>query len=103
MEQQEVRPYEMVALLDPGLSSPDMEATLQRIRETLEKHGAEVEEVKEWGRRTLAYPIRKKNEAFYMIFHFKAPPPLPVEVRWPLSRIQGLLRFLIVRREEDHG
>ncbi len=97
---EEVRPYEMVALLDPGLSSPDMEETLKRIQDTLEKHGAKIEEVREWGRRTLAYPIRKKREAFFMIYHFQAPPPLPVEVRWPLSRIQGLLRYLIVRREE---
>lgn len=99
--EQEIRPYEMVALLDPGLSSPELEETLKRIQNTLEKHGAKIEETRDWGRRALAYPIRKRREAFYTIFHFKAPPTLPVEIRWPLSHTQGLLRFLIVRREGD--
>ncbi len=97
---EEVRPYEMMTILDPDLANPDRENLVERIKGLLEKHGATVEEIKEWGRRKMAYPIKKKREGYYLLFHFQAPPSTPVDIRWEMRMTQGLLRYMVVRRDE---
>ncbi len=97
---EDVRPYEMMTILDPDLSNPDREGLVEKIKGLLEKHGATVEEIKEWGRRKMAYPIKKKQEGYYLLFHFQAPPRTPVDIRWEMRMTQGLLRYMVVRRDE---
>jgi len=65
-----LRNYEAMVILDAGLNDQETNALIERLQKVLTDGGANLKEVSRWGRRRLAYPIRKKNDAYYVIFYF---------------------------------
>lgn len=65
-------------------------------------NGGEVEKTDEWGKRRLAYPINYKNEGYYVLVNFTAPPELPKEIERVLQINESVLRYLVIRLEEKH-
>jgi small subunit ribosomal protein S6 len=59
--------YELGVIIDPEIPPEDETSTLERLEGIITDAGGEVAEKDAWGRRQLAYPIRKKN---YGVYHF---------------------------------
>ncbi|WP_448575088.1 30S ribosomal protein S6 [Thermomicrobium sp.] len=99
----EPRPYELMVLLRPDLADDRLEAALERIRNTVVEQGGTITFEKRdtpWGRRRLAYPIRKFQEAFYVLFQLICPPRMVREIERELRLNEQVLRHLIVRLDE---
>ena len=79
-----MRKYEMLAILDAATENQSEEIT--KIEEVIKNLGGTVSKSDAWGKRTLAYPIRKKTEGFYVLFSFELEPAQTFELR----RILGL-------------
>jgi len=58
-----------------------------------------LEKTTEWGRKKLAYPINKETEGYYIVFNFKGAPEFPAELDRIYNITDGVLRWLIVRKE----
>lgn len=89
--------YDVVVVVK---ADQEEKATLEKMTTLLEKEGFTVLEKSWWGKKTLAYPIKKFTEANYMSFVLestKAKPTL-LESRFKLD--DTFLRFLILRKEE---
>ncbi len=95
-----MRPYEMMVILDPDLGEDGIAKKIQEIREWIEQDGAVLESIEEWGHRKFAYPIKKKDEGYYAIFYFKAEPEFSLTLRRKVELDSGILRGMIVRRDE---
>ncbi|MBQ3456246.1 MAG: 30S ribosomal protein S6 [Synergistaceae bacterium] len=74
----------MLAILDAATENQSEEIT--KIEEVIKNLGGTVSKSDAWGKRTLAYPIRKKTEGFYVLFSFELEPAQTFELR----RILGL-------------
>jgi small subunit ribosomal protein S6 len=59
-----------------------------------------VDRVDKWGRRKLAYPIRKFMEANYILTRFKLEPKLIKEVETEIKASEEILRYLVVKAED---
>ena len=57
-----MRPYEIMVILDPTLDERTVAPSLETFLNVVRKDGGSVEKVDIWGRRRLAYEIRKKSE-----------------------------------------
>ena len=57
--------YEVMFIIDPALEDEKKDAAVERVKSVIASEG-EVEKVDVWGLRKLAYPIRKKNEGYYL-------------------------------------
>ena len=79
-----MRKYEMLVILDAGNESQSEE--ISKIEEVIANLGGSVSKSEAWGKRTLAYPIRKKTEGYYVLFTFELEPSQTFEFR----RILGL-------------
>ncbi|MBQ6919212.1 MAG: 30S ribosomal protein S6 [Synergistaceae bacterium] len=79
-----MRKYEMLTILDAGTESQTEE--IMKIEEVIKNLGGTVSKSDAWGKRTLAYPIRKKTEGYYVLFNFELEPAQTFELR----RILGL-------------
>ena len=91
--------YELVFLADPRLSDEEAVALTDDFKTLLQEGGAEVAKEESWGKRRLAYPIQKLNEAYYVILTLEADPegnPFPV-VEQRLRQHDKILRYLTVR------
>jgi small subunit ribosomal protein S6 len=97
------RPYELMVLLRPDLADDRLEAALERIRNTVVEQGGTITFEKRdtpWGRRRLAYPIQKFQEAFYVLFQLVCPPRTVREIERELRLNEQVLRHLMVRLDE---
>ena len=60
----------------------------------------ELGKVDVWGRRRLAYPIEDQNEGYYVLAEFKSNPAFPSELERVFGITEGILRSIVVRKEE---
>ncbi|MBQ6112632.1 MAG: 30S ribosomal protein S6 [Synergistaceae bacterium] len=74
----------MLTILDAGTENQTEEIT--KIEEVIKNLGGTVSKSDAWGKRALAYPIRKKTEGYYVLFSFELEPAQTFELR----RILGL-------------
>jgi small subunit ribosomal protein S6 len=96
-----MRTYELTFVVDPRLSDEQTDTLCGEYRQMIESGGGHVEHMDDWGRRKLAYPIRKLEEGRYFLFHISAEGGNPAEeVEHRMRQNEDILRFLTVRTEE---
>ena len=64
--------YELALVLSPALDEEGRAAEVAKVQATLERFGAKIEKVDDWGKRKLAYEIAKVNEGFYSFTTFRS-------------------------------
>ena len=96
---EDVRDYEVVYIFDTQLPEETINEKLDRFHTQLTGTGAEVTAVDTWGRRQLAFPIRKRTGGYYVVSQFRADPTALPEFERLLKLDEELLRFLIVLNE----
>src|SRR5262245_3278911 len=95
----------MVFLVVPEKDEPGVLALVDEFRKLLLENGATIEKDESMGRRRLAYVIKKKHDATYHNFMFRAEPKGVAEVQRKMRLSEDVLRFLTVRVDEEmkHG
>ncbi|MFQ5988389.1 MAG: 30S ribosomal protein S6 [Candidatus Methylomirabilales bacterium] len=89
--------YEVIVIYEAGLSEEALEAQVESFKGFLTREGAELLEVQKWGKRRLAWEIKKKREGFYVLFRVKGKPTLPQAVDRQLKFSEVVLRYLPVK------
>ena len=96
-----MRQYELVLILGPQVPDDEVPDTFDRlIRRPVESNGGEVQQIDQWGRRKLAYPINKQLEGHYVVAQLRLEPPQIPELARGLTISEEVLRHLFVRRDE---
>ncbi|HCU08297.1 MAG TPA: 30S ribosomal protein S6 [Clostridiales bacterium] len=91
--------YELMFILDPILEDDKKAAAIETVKEIIAADG-EVSDVNIWGIKKLAYPIRKKNEGYYVVMQFTASPELPKELDRRLKISDSFMRHLVINKDE---
>jgi small subunit ribosomal protein S6 len=90
----------LVVVIDPEIDEEKLSATLDRISQLVTTRGGEVIDVDRWGKRKLAYPIKRRSEGDYVITHFRLEPAQAAELEAGLRLSEEVLRHLLVRSED---
>ncbi len=96
-----MRAYEFMFILDPTLDDAGSLAVVERVEGILKAQGGQVVSLKPWERRRLAYPIQGHHEGLYMLCYFDAKPEAIVEIESRVRLADGVLRFLILKIDEE--
>ncbi len=94
-----MRHYELMVILDPELEERTVAPSLDRFLNVVRKDGGSVENVNIWGRRKLAYEIRKKSEGIYAVVDMQATPDVAKELDRQLNLNESVLRTKVLRPE----
>ena len=99
------RLYDLVFLVVPEKDEAETAAIVEEFRKLLVDQGATIDKDESMGRRRLAYTIKKRNDATYHNFLFRADSKAVAEVQRKMSLSESILRFLTVRVDEEmkHG
>ena len=89
--------YETVMIISMKNGEENIQATIEKFKALIEKH-ATLQNVDEWGKRKLAYPINYKTEGYYVLVNFSAPATLPDELERVMRITDAVIRFLIVKK-----
>lgn len=92
--------YELVVVLKVTLTDDEKSAAMAKVSEYITRFGGVVTNVKDWGKKTLAYEIQKMNEAFYYVVDFDAPDEAPAQIEGKVRIMERVIRFLIVKKPE---
>lgn len=95
-----LRDYEMVVILSPEIGDDVVGASLERLSQSITSRGGEVVDVNHWGRRRLAYPIKRHLEGNYVVSQVKFDPEQIPDLESNLRISEEVLRHLIVRADE---
>jgi small subunit ribosomal protein S6 len=82
-------------------TATDEEATLAlvaKFKALIEANGT-IENVEEWGKRKLAYPINDETEGYYVVTTFESNPEFPAELDRVYRITDGVLRSMIIAKE----
>lgn len=93
--------YELALVLNPTLSEEDKLANLEKVKELIARFGGEITNVDDWGKRKLCYEIDKLKEGFYYFIQFNAETSAPAELESRIRIMETVLRYLIVRLDEQ--
>ncbi|MFQ5679254.1 MAG: 30S ribosomal protein S6 [Gemmatimonadota bacterium] len=96
-----MRDYEVVYIFQSALTPEEVEARLDRYHAILTGDGGQVRAVEHWGKRQLAYPIRKETNGYYVVTQFTADPEILPELEHTLKLDEQLLRHLVVLSEGE--
>ena len=98
----EMREYEVAVILKPGLEENDRAQIVERVTGWL-THGEEESgkpAADHWGQRSLAYPIKKFTEGYYIFFTATLDPSKIREFERNVVFVEDILRYLVIRKDE---
>jgi len=89
--------YELVALVNPEVDEEALSRIGDKVAQSINSRGGTVEETKDWGRRKLAYPVKRFMEADYVLTRFSLTPQSIKEVKREIGAAGDVLRCLVVK------
>lgn len=95
--------YETAFLISPNLEEEETEKVITQMAKVIsEKKGKMINEDR-WGKRRLAYPIKKFEEAFYVFFHYEGDPEIPLELERRFKQTEEVLRYLTMKKTQKEN
>jgi small subunit ribosomal protein S6 len=95
-----VHDYELMVILDPETDERTVAPSLEAFLEVIRKDGGNIENLDIWGKRRLAYEIKKKTEGIYAVVNFTASPEATAELDRQLRLSEAVMRTKVLRQDE---
>jgi small subunit ribosomal protein S6 len=99
-EDSKMRDYEVVVILQADLEEAVIAEHLEKIAGWIVAGKGVVTKTETWGKRKLAYLIRKQRDGHYTLFHAQMPPESTSELEHNLRLLEPVLRFMIIAAGE---
>ena len=94
-----MRKYEVMVIMDPDTDERTIQPTLEQFLTVITKGGGTVNSLEVWGRRRLAYEIRKKPEGIYAVINLTANPADVKELDRQFTINESVMRTKVMRPE----
>ncbi len=94
-----MRQYETAFLITPKLEEEETEKLIEKMAEVVKKKRGKMVNIEKWGKRRLAYPIDKLDEAVYVFFHYEGDPDIPQELQRRFRQTETVLRYLTLKKD----
>lgn len=91
--------YESIIIVDPKVDEAGLKALEEKYTKMINEHG-KVESVENMGLKKLAYPVKKNEEATYLLFNFEAEPDFIVELERNYRITDEIIKFIVVKKED---
>jgi small subunit ribosomal protein S6 len=92
--------YEILVIIDPEIDERTVATSLDKFLAVIRNDGGTIENVDIWGRRRLAYEIKKKSEGIYAVVNFESTPDAAKELDRQLRLSEAVLRTKVQRAED---
>lgn len=97
-----MRDYEVTVVIQPQLEDAEREQLIKRLSDLLVPGSKEdgALNANHWGMRQLAYPIKKAQEGYYVLYEAKIDPARIREIERSMEFNEDVLRYLVIRKDE---
>lgn len=92
--------YEIMFILSTHLTNEEKKESVAKVEDILAKAGAQEISTEIMGERKLAYPIKKKENGYYVLTNFVIDGTKLIDVETKLNITESLLKYMIVKNEK---
>jgi small subunit ribosomal protein S6 len=96
-----VRTYEVVFVAAPTLTTEELDSFIAHIQGVVQGKNGKIVKIDNWGKRSLAYRIKKYREAYYVVLTIEGDGAVIAEMERRFRVTDHVVRFLSVRIDED--
>jgi small subunit ribosomal protein S6 len=93
--------YESLFIIRPSISDEETNALIEKMKAVAERTGAQFIKSENWGRKKLAYEVRRERKGTYVYFYFKAPNNTVGELEHAYRLEDNIIKFLTVHLEKE--
>jgi small subunit ribosomal protein S6 len=97
IEEEPLRDYELVLVVNPEVAEGALETALNSVHQFITGKGGVVAEKEEWGKRKLAFPIKRHLEGNYILTRCRMKPSWARELDANLNISEDILRHLLIK------
>lgn len=93
-----MKEYELTVLIHPDLEA-DLDAPLKKVRDIITNAGGKITSEDNWGKKKLAYAIKREEFAVYVYMDVELPADAPLKISNTLNITDEVLRYLLVKAD----
>jgi small subunit ribosomal protein S6 len=93
-----MKQYETGFLISPNLTEEETDSLILQMAEVVSRKKGKMLKEDRWGKRRLAYPIDRFEEAFYVFFHYEGEHDVSSELERRFKQTDTVLRYLTVKK-----
>jgi small subunit ribosomal protein S6 len=90
-----MRKYELVCIVHPDQDEAAFNAVIEKVKAWIVEAGGTVDKIEVWGRKRLAYIIRKQKEGQYVLFNITLPAPATATLDQNLRFLEAIIRYML--------
>jgi len=91
-----MRQYELIFIVHPDSDDDALNEVIDRVSSWVSDEDGEITNTELWGKRKLAYPIRKQPEGFYVVMQIKMTMTADSQLERNLSILEPVMRYSII-------
>lgn len=95
-----MRAYEVMYIINSELDEEQTTAVMDKFKGIIENNGGELVKLDKWGKRRLAYEIKRKRDGFYVLMHLNGTPEIAHELDRIFKITDDVLKHMILRAED---
>ncbi len=90
--------YETIIIINSNLDEAATKATVEKFTSLISENGA-VESVEEWGKKRLAYPVKKQSEGYYTLINFSSNPEFIDELERVYNITDEIIKHIVIKKD----
>ena len=95
-----MRNYEVIFIVHPDLDENALKGVVDRVQGWIAGAGGNVDKVDQWGKRRMAYSIRKQREGQYVYMDAQFAPTFSAELERNMRLLEPVMRFSIISKQQ---
>jgi small subunit ribosomal protein S6 len=96
----DVHQYEMIYILRPDIEDGTTQELQERLQQAITNQQGETVSIDRWGKRNLAYQIRRYGQGIYILHRFQMNPKGASEIERYMRLNENVIRYLIIRGDD---
>jgi small subunit ribosomal protein S6 len=90
-----MRKYELVCIVHPDLDETAFNGVIEKVKGWIGENGGSVDKIDVWGRKRLAYIIKKHREGQYVLFNVSLEPTATTALDQNLRFLEPVIRYML--------
>ena len=93
--------YETIYIADTTLDDDSLKEAIDKFSDLIKKLKGSIVKVNEWGKRKLAYAVKRFDKGYYVVLDFCALPKMVTELERNLKLDDRILKYITVKIDEN--
>lgn len=93
--------YESIFIINPNITDDETAGVIKKMQDVVAKQGGEMVKFEDWGKKKLAYEIKKQKRGHYVFFQIKSAPQVISELERTFKLTDQVIKYLTVKLEKE--